>query len=386
MAEENQRQQNASNNTQPQINTNRQLRDVPTLTSFIRQEIPQFKKIEEKEKQEKETQKHNKELSNIKFWLILLCVVFTCSMLSGIYLIINPAGNTPQFTEVESDEKQPMKFFKNSNTKEGAVVINIRGEISESDDNSAFSSKQNASSVARRIREFADKKEVKALLLDINSPGGTVAAVQDIYNALNYFREQKKPVVALMRDVAASGGFYIAMAADKIVAQPGTMTGSIGVIMQTTNAQELLKKIGVDFNSVKSGQNKDMGAIYKELTSEQKLLLQEMIDETYQQFFEAVRKGRPNMDVNTLRVYADGRIFTGARALALGFIDGLGGEEKAKEYLSELTGIKDIKILNQKNKFMEGFLLPFSNLAESSAALKQIARPQTPALAYKLNL
>ncbi|MBO7605325.1 MAG: signal peptide peptidase SppA [Elusimicrobiaceae bacterium] len=379
MTEENQDQQNTANNMQAGTQKEETIKEVPTLTSFIKQEIPQIKEMEEKGK-------HNKELLGIKFWLILLCVVFSCSMLSGFYLIINPSSNTPQLVEEESEENQSIKFFKSSNTKEGAVVINIRGEISESDDNSAFSSKQNASIIARRIRELADKKEVKALLLDINSPGGTVAAVQDIYNALNYFRAQKKPVVALMRDVAASGGFYIAMAADKIVAQPGTMTGSIGVIMQTTNAQELLKKIGVDFNAVKSGQNKDMGAIYKELTEEQKLLLQEMIDETYQQFFEAVRKGRPNMNVNTLRVYADGRIFTGARAQTLGFIDGLGGEEKAKEYLSELTGIKDIKVLNQKNKFMEGFFLPFSNLAESYSSLKQITKPQTPALAYKLNL
>lgn len=378
MAEENQEQQNIENNTQPEVKPEEQNKEVPTITSFINQQIPQVKQMEDAEK-------HKKELSNIKFWLILLCVVFTCSMLSGIYLIINPATNATQFVEEETEDNSK-KFFRNSNSKEGAIVINIRGEISESSDNSAFSSKQNASAIARRIRELADKKEVKALLLDINSPGGTVAAVQDIYNALNYFRSKSKPVVALMRDVAASGGFYIAMAADKVVAQPGTMTGSIGVIMQTTNAQELLKKIGVDFNAVKSGQNKDIGAIYKELSEEQKLLLQEMIDETYQQFFEAVRKGRPNMDVNTLRVYADGRIFTGAKAQTLGFIDGLGGEEKAKEYLSELTGIKNIKILNQKNKFMEDLFLPFSNLAESSVALKQIAKPQTPALAYMLNL
>ncbi len=379
MAEENQEQQNAVNNIQPEVKPEEQNKEVPTMTSFIKQQIPQIKQMEE-------TEKHNKELSSIKFWLILLCVVFTCSMLSGVYLIINPINTANTFVKEETTEQQTKNFFKNSNPKEGAAVVNIRGEIAESSDNSAFSSKQNASTIARRIRELADKKEVKALLLDINSPGGTVAAVQDIYNALNYFRAQKKPVVALMRDVAASGGFYIAMAADKIVAQPGTMTGSIGVIMQTTNAQELLKKIGVDFNAVKSGQNKDIGAIYKELTEEQKLLLQEMIDETYQQFFEAVRKGRPNMDVNILRIYADGRIFTGARAQTLGFIDGLGGEEKAKEYLSTLTGITDIKILNQKNRFMEDFFFSFSNLAESSLALKQITKPQTPALAYMLNL
>ncbi len=373
MAEENKGQDIIPNNIQPEVKQENQREKVEITDSSVEREIYTNKD-------------NNKELSNIKFWLILLCIVFTCSMLSGIYLIIKPTGNTIQLTEEKTEDKQSMGFFKNSTSKEGAVVVNIRGEISESSDNSAFSSKQNASSIARRIRELADKKEVKALLLDINSPGGTVAAVQDIYNALNYFRSQKKPVVALMRDVAASGGFYIAMAADKIVAQPGTMTGSIGVIMQTTNAQELLKKIGVDFNAVKSGQNKDIGAIYKELTPEQQLLLQEMIDETYQQFFEAVRKGRPNIDVNTLRVYADGRIFTGAKAQTLGLIDGLGGEEKAKEYLSELTGIKDIKILNQKSKFMEDFFLPFSNLAESSLALKQITKPQTPALAYMLNL
>lgn len=378
MAEENQEQQNIENVAQPEVKReDNQPKEVPTITSFIEREIPQIKQIDEKEK-------HNKEMKSVKFWLIFLCIVFTCSMLSGVYLIINPPAQTTKTVE-EEKENNGIKFFNKDSSKEGAVVVQVRGEISEGADSSAFSSKQNASSIARRIRTLADKKEVKALLLDINSPGGTVAAVQDIYNALNYFRSKKKPIVALMRDVAASGGFYIAMAADKIVAQPGTMTGSIGVILQTTNAQELLKKIGVDFNAIKSGQNKDIGAIYKELTEEQKLLLQEMIDETYQQFFEAVRQGRPNVNVNTLRVYADGRIFTGAKAQTLGLIDGLGGEEKAKEYLSELTGIKDIKILNQKNKFMEDFFFSFSNLAENSASLKQLAKP-TPSLAYMLNL
>lgn len=380
MAEENKNQNNVVNNGQMEEKQDSvKNAEAPTFSSFIKQEIPQVKKIEEEKKE-------HKEMCKVKFWLVLLCIVFTASMISGIYLIVNPGAGTERTIEETSDDKDKKGFFSNSSIKEGAAIVKVRGVISESSESSAFSTAQNASSIARRIRTLADKKEVKALLLDINSPGGTVAAVQDIYNALNYFRAQKKPVVALMRDVAASGGFYIAMASDKIVAQPGTMTGSIGVILQTTNAQELLKKIGVDMSAVKSGQNKDMGAIYKELTPEQKLLLQEMIDETYQQFFEAVRQGRPNVNVNTLRVYADGRIFTGARAKTLGLIDGLGGEEKAKEYLSELTGIKDIKILNQKNRLMEDLIFPFSNLAESSAVLKQLAKPQTPALAYMLNL
>ena len=382
MAEENQNQNNVENNNQTeakQVPTKNA--EVPTFSAFINQEIPQVKKIDDEKK-------HNKEMKHIKICLILLCIVFTLSMLSGIYLIINPSGRNAKTVEetTEAEGSSKKSFFSKNTQKEGAAVIRVRGVISESSESNAFTTTQNASSIAKRIRALADKKEVKALLLDINSPGGTVAAVQDIYNALNYFRAQNKPVVALMRDVAASGGFYIAMAADKIVAQPGTMTGSIGVILQTTNAQELLRKIGVDMNAIKSGQNKDIGAIYKELTEEQKLLLQEMIDETYQQFFEAVKQGRPNMDVNTLRVYADGRIFTGAKAQTLGLIDGLGGEEKAKEYLSELTGIKDIKFLNQRTKFMEDLMLPFANLTEGTTALKQLAKPQTPALAYMLNI
>ena len=376
MAEENRNQQNAEDN-KPELNQDNVINH--TFTSFVEQEIPQIGK-------NTEYKKPSKEIFGVKFWLILLCIVFTCSMLSGIYLILNPSSKNFAVYETQKKQDSPIKILKGSSSKEGAAVLQIRGVISETNESSAFSSKQNASTLARRIRDLADKKEIKALLLDINSPGGTVAAVQDIYNALNYFRSKKKPVVALMRDVAASGGFYVAMAADKIVAQPGTMTGSIGVILQTTNAQELLKKIGVDLSAIKSGQNKDIGAIYQSLTPEQKALLQEMIDETYQQFFEAVRKGRPNIDVNTLRIYADGRIFTGARAQTLGLIDGLGGEEKAKEYLSELTGIKDIKIFTPKNRFMEDFLFPFSNLAESSSALKQITQQQTPALAYMLNL
>ena len=376
MSEENQEQKSVENNIKPEEKLKNQ--EVPTFTSFISNEIPQVKQAEAENK-------YNKGIASIKFWLILLCVVFSGSMLSGIYLIANHGSSLiPARIEETTEKGKTKNFFKNP-AKEGAAVLKVRGVISESSDSNAFSNRQNASSIASRIREMADKKEIKGLLLDINSPGGTVAAVQDIYNALNYFRSKKKPVVALMRDVAASGGFYIAMAADKIVAQPGTLTGSIGVIMQTTNAQELLKKIGVDMGAIKSGNNKDMGAIYKELSPEQKLLLQDLIDETYQQFFEAVKQGRPNIDVNLLKIYADGRIFTGAKAQALGLIDGLGGEEKAKEYLSELTGIKDIKILNQKNKLMEDFFFSFSNLAESSLSLKQIAKP-TPSLAYMLDL
>ena len=176
MSEENQEQKGVEND----IKSEEKLKnpEVPTFTSFISNEIPQVKQAEEENK-------YNKGIASIKFWLILLCVVFSGSMLSGIYLIANHGNSIIPTRIEETTEKGKTKNFFKSPAKEGAAVLKVRGIISESSDSNAFSNKQNASSIASRIREMADKKEIKGLLLDINSPGGTVAAVQDIYNALN---------------------------------------------------------------------------------------------------------------------------------------------------------------------------------------------------------
>ncbi|MDR1683851.1 MAG: signal peptide peptidase SppA, partial [Elusimicrobiota bacterium] len=268
-----------------------------------------------------------------------------------------------------------------SSKEEGVAVIKVRGAIEEGTD-TGFSARQSASAVARRIRTLAERKEVKGLLLDINSPGGTVGAVQDIHNAVLYFKSKQKPVVALFRDVAASGGFYIAMGADKVIAQPGTMTGSIGVIMNAGNFEGLLEKVGIKFMPIKSGKHKDMGAFYRPRTEEETALLQEMIEDTYMQFFNAVKTGRPNIDESSLRVYADGRIFTGERAKAVGLIDDLGGEEKAKEYLSQLTGIKDVKLLGLRaSNVMDLFLLAPASL-ENKMSLSKMEELATPKVAY----
>lgn len=333
------------------------------------------------------TQENKKEDNkSIKITLTLLCCFFAISMISALYIVFNPNKNVMknEITEIKDSAesvKNTLSFLKNTK-KDGAYILKIRGVIQEGTDGGAFSARVSASTIAKRIRSLADKKEIKALILDINSPGGTVGAVQDIYNAILYFRTKNKPVVALMRDVAASGGFYIAMAADKVIAQPGTLTGSIGVIMQTTNAQGLLEKIGIQMGSIKSGKNKDTGAIYREMTEEEKALLQEMIDDTYLQFLTAVQNGRPNMDKDTVRLYADGRVFTGSRAKSLGFVDELGGEEVAKKYLEEKTGIKDIKIVNQKNGLMSDFFGSFVELSESKLSINKLESLATPRISY----
>lgn len=329
--------------------------------------------------------KPTKEIFTVKFWLVLLTIVFTISMASGLYLSFGGRPLSGQKTvklDVEGEAKEGVSsLLKLSSKDSGVAVIKVRGVIQEGSEG-GFSAKQSASAVAKRIRTLADKKEVKGLLLDINSPGGTVASVQDIYEAILYFKSQKKPVVALFRDVAASGGFYIAMAADKIVAQPGTITGSIGVIMQTTNVEGLFDKIGVKMVPIKSGQYKDMGSAYRPLTEAEIALLQDMIDDTYKQFFNVVKTGRPNVTDANLKIYADGRVFTGSQAMGYGLIDGLGGEEKAKEYLSDLTGIKKIKLLTPKIDGFFDFLSMSAGGVEGKLGLNKLEEMASPKVSY----
>lgn len=309
----------------------------------------------------------------------LICV-FAGSLISAAYIIFNPAfaGNRTEIQE--NEETSFIKFKKKDSGRNIAASIKIRGVIQETQGGSPLNSNQNASAIAAKIRDLAEEKDVKALVLDINSPGGTVASVQDIYNAILYFKSKDKPVIALFRDIAASGGYYIATAADIIVAQPGTITGSIGVIMQGVNIAPLLERFGVSFKPIKSAKHKDIGSPYREMTEEEQQLLQDMINDTYAQFFNAVKKARPNIPEEKLRIYADGRVWTGSQAKALGLIDEFGGMETAKKILEEKTGIKDIKIKNVGSNALSefGFLL---NSAQTKLDTK-IDEITTPKVLY----
>ncbi len=271
---------------------------------------------------------------------VLICV-FGLSLVSATYIIFGPSKSA----NLQSETETAIKSFTAKESFGGPVsaVIKIRGTIQEGQ-NSSWSANQNPSQIAAKIRTLAEDKNVHSLLLDINTPGGTVASVQDIYSALMYFKSKGKPVVALFRDISASGGYYIAAAADKIVAQPGTITGSIGVIMQGANFTPLLEKIGVSFKPIKSAKHKDIGSPYREMTEEEQQLLQDMINDTYAQFFDVVQKSRTNIPEEKLRIYADGRVWTGSQAKALGLVDELGGIEEAKKILEQLTGQKNIKL------------------------------------------
>lgn len=187
------------------------------------------------------------------------------------------------------------------------------------------------------------KNAFPALLLRIDSPGGTVGDSQEIYSALKRLREKVK-IVASFGNISASGGVYIGMGAEHIVANPGTITGSIGVILRGNNIERLLQKIGVSFKVIKSGPYKDILAFDRELTEPEQHILQELIDTSYQQFVQTVADAR-NLAVEAVKSFADGRIFTGQQAIELGVVDRLGTEEDARRWAAELVGLDPAKTL-----------------------------------------
>lgn len=182
-----------------------------------------------------------------------------------------------------------------------------------------------------------EERKFPALLLRIDSPGGTVGDSQEIYSALKRLSEKIK-IVASFGNISASGGVYIGMGAQHIVANPGTITGSIGVILRGNNLERLLDKVGVSFKVIKSGPYKDILSFDRQLTEPEQSILQEMIDTSYQQFVQTVAEAR-QLSVDAVKSFADGRIFTGQQALALGVVDRLGTEEDARRWAAELAGL-----------------------------------------------
>ena len=184
--------------------------------------------------------------------------------------------------------------------------------------------------------------EFPALLLRIDSPGGTVGDSQEIHQALCRLQQHGCQVVASYGNISASGGVYVGVAAKEVVANPGTITGSIGVILRGSNISELLQRLGVRFETVKSGPYKDILSPDRSLSDAERQLLQDLIDASYHQFVEAVAQGR-DLDPDTVRTFADGRVFTGAQAKALGLVDHLGDEDLARRRAATLAGLNPDK-------------------------------------------
>ena len=205
-------------------------------------------------------------------------------------------------------------------------VVEITGVIADSRE------------VIRGIRSFVEDSGVKAIVLRVDSPGGGVGASQEIYQEVIKAKKVKR-VVASFGGVAASGGYYVACGADRIVANPGTITGSIGVVMQFANLEELLKKIGYKGYVIKSGAHKDIGSPLREMSPDEKELLQEMVDTVHQQFIKAVAEGR-KLSIEKVSALADGRVFAGEQARDLGLVDDLGNLDDTIQVAAAMAGIK----------------------------------------------
>jgi protease-4 len=233
--------------------------------------------------------------------------------------------------------------------------------------------------IVRTLGEYRDDPAVRAVVLRINSPGGVVAPTQEIFTAVHRLREAKKPVVASLGSVAASGGYYVAVAADRIYANPGTLTGSIGVVMQLANLEALLKKVGVEYVVVKAGAYKDVGNFARAMTPEERRILQNLLDDIYDQFIRAVAEGR-GLEPQAVRALAEGRVYSGRQAQGLKMVDELGGLDDAIEAAAKLAGLPPKpKVIYPRRRFsLRDLLRNELGLDQVSRVLPTLATLRTP--------
>jgi protease-4 len=232
-------------------------------------------------------------------------------------------------------------FFKEKDFGKPQIgVLEIKGVISDAEE------------YLMAINAMAKDRNIKAIVVRIDSPGGSVGASQEIFEELKKTR-MKKPVIVSMGSVAASGGLYVSLGGTKIFASPGTVTGSIGVVLEIPNIEKLLKKVGVETETIKSGAYKDTGSIYRPLTPEEKEYLREKVKLIHDQFIKAISEER-KIPIEKVKEFADGRIFTGEEALSLGLIDELGNFWDAVNEAKKLAKITEAKLVFLPKK--KGFL------------------------------
>jgi len=227
--------------------------------------------------------------------------------------------------------------------------------------------------IVRQLSNYRHNPNVRGIVLRIDSPGGAVAPAQEIYNEIMKLKADHKTVYASMGTVAASGGYYIACAANYVLANPGTLTGSIAAVMAFSNIEELTDKIGIKPIIIKSGKYKDVGSPLRGMKPEERKLLQSVVDDVHQQFVQAVAKGR-GLPVSEVNEIADGRIMTGQQALTLKLVDEMGGLEKTIELLAKKIGVEGRpKVIEEKEK------TPFFDWLLQSSLPSRLAATLMPA-------
>lgn len=272
------------------------------------------------------------------------------------------------------------------------LVMDLSGLISSHEESGVMAERPSmVSRVKEELNRAAKDPRVKALVLRINSPGGTVTASDVLHHEILKFKEKRKmPVVASIMDVGASGGYYVAVAADKITVHPSTVTGSLGVIMLTVNAHGLLEKIGVETTAVASGPKKDMGSPFRRMTDDERLIFQGVIDFLYERFLSVIRDGRRNLNPEQIRKLADGRIYSGEQAKALGLVDEVGYLDDAIELARREAGLDEARVVvyrrpgEYRNNIYSAFGGGFSwgLPGGSDLSLMSLIRGSTPQFMY----
>ena len=262
------------------------------------------------------------------FWGIIIGVAFLGMIFIGICFLIFASSLRPDRFEYS---------YKGSGEKIAIVEVNDVIIFSEP--------------TVEQIKKFREDKSIKAIILRINSPGGGVAASQEIYEEVKKTRESGKIIVVSMGSIAASGGYYIACGSSLIIANPGTLTGSIGVIARFLSIKDLADKLGIKETTVKSGELKDAGSPFRDVNDKDKQYFQDIIDNTFAQFLDVVSKER-KIEKDSLMKYANGRVFTGLQAKEYGLIDSLGTFEDAVRITSRMAGIEgEPKLVRKKRSF-----------------------------------
>lgn len=254
------------------------------------------------------------------------------------------------------------------------LIIEVSGLLSSAKPSGFFDRLVDRPSLTTRVKEELTKAEededLKAIVLRINSPGGTVTASDIVYHEIQRFKKKRNiPIIASIMDLGTSGGYYVAVASNKIVAHPSTVTGSVGVIMVSLNGQGLLEKIGVEANTIASGPKKSMGSPFRSMTDEERAIFQDIIDSLYDQFVTVVENGRPNLNKEEIRRLADGRIYSSLQAKEAGLIDEIGYLEDAIDLAKKEAGIEEATVVTYHRA---GGYKPniYSSFATDTAPLK----------------
>jgi protease-4 len=254
--------------------------------------------------------------------------------------LITPVAEPRELEEIELAKDSLSAFDK-------IALIDVTGTIRNASPVELFVPAENPVSMLLEQLDMARRdSRVKAIILRINSPGGSVVASELMHDEITHFRkESDKPIVALMMDVAASGGYYIACACDQIVAQPSTVTGSIGVIMMMFNVTGTMQKVGLSVEAITSGEFKDAGSPFKALSPEDRAIFAGIVLEMYERFVEVVAAGRPGLTKEQVRSLADGRVYSAKQALDAGLIDAIASPRETIEQIKEHIGARNVKLV-----------------------------------------